>query len=119
MNTKLLISVMAATAAFAVNVQAADVVTSGDVNTIGKWYGRAGGLTDGDRVSGLTASNSKVGIAYDADVAARTNMQRDQATHSQIGVNYDADVEARTHMRPEGVAAGHAKAACIEGAKSN
>jgi hypothetical protein len=121
MNTKLLISIMAAAAAFAVNVQAADGVTSGDLNTIDKWYGRAGGLTDGDRaVTGLSTSGAKVGISYDADVAARTNMQRGQAaTNSQVGVTYDADVAARTNMPRGQDAAGQPKAAGIEGTKSN
>ena len=119
MNAKLLISTVAAAAAFAVNVHAADVVNSGDVNTINKWYGRAGGLTDADRVTGLTAGTSQVGVAYDADVAARTNMSRAQATHNQVGVTYDADVAARTNMQRTGGDAGQAKAAGIEGAKSN
>jgi hypothetical protein len=120
MNTKLLISAVAAAAALAVNVYAADVVSSGDLNTVDKWYGRAGGLTDADRVTGLAAGASKVGVAYDADVAARTNMSRAQASHNQIGVTYDADVAARTNMqRAGGGDAGQAKAAGIEGAKSN
>ena len=119
MNAKLLISALAATAAFAVNVHAADVVSSGDLNTIDKWYGRAGGLIDADRVSGLAAGTSRVGVAYDADVAARTNMSRAQATHNQVGVTYDADVAARTNMQRGTGDAGQAKAAGIEGAKSN
>ena len=60
MNTKLLISATVAAAAFAVNVHAAGGGTSGDLNTIDKWYGRAGGLTA-------------------ADVAARTNMPPGQS----------------------------------------
>jgi hypothetical protein len=119
MNTKLLISAIAAAAAFAVNSHAADVVTSGDLSTIDKWYGRAGGLTDTDRVSALKAGSTQVGISYDADVAARTNMAREQATHNQVGVTYDADVAARTNMRRAGDAAGQPQAAGIEGAKSN
>ena len=119
MNAKLLISVIAAAAAFAVNAHAADVVTSGDLSTVDKWYGRAGGLTDADRVSALKAGTTKVGISYDADVAARTNMARGQATHNQVGVTYDADVAARTNMPRTGDAAGQAQAAGTEGAKSN
>ena len=119
MNTKLLISVMAAATAFAVNVHAAEVVTSGNLNTIDKWYGRAGGLTDADRVTGLATGSSRVGISYDADVAARTNMPRSEATGGQVGVAYDADVAARTNMQRGGGDAGQAKAAGIEGAKSN
>ena len=119
MNSKLLISAIAAAAAFAVNVHAADVVTSGDLGTIDKWYGRAGGLTDADRVSALKAGTTKLGVAYDADVAARTNMSRAQAAHNQVGVTYDADVAARTNMQRGSGDAGQAKAAGIEGAKSN
>ena len=119
MKTKLLIPAMALAAAFAVNLQAAEVVTSGDVNAIGKWYGRAGGLTDADRVTGLTTSTNKVGVAYDADVAARTNMQRAEATHNQVGVTYDADVAARTNMPRGQDTTGQSKAAGIEGAKQN
>jgi hypothetical protein len=119
MNTKLIISAIAVAAAFAVNAHAADVVNSGDLNSVDKWYGRAGGLTDADRVTGTAVGANKVGVAYDADVAARTNMQRNQATHNQVGVTYDADVAARTNMQRGGDTAGQAKAAGIEGSKSN
>ncbi len=119
MNTKLLISAIAAAAAFAVNAHAANVVTSGDLSAIDKWYGRAGGLTDADRVSGLKAGSTQVGVSYDADVAARTNMSRAQATHNQVGVTYDADVAARTNMQRGSGDAGQAQAAGTEGAKSN
>jgi hypothetical protein len=119
MKTKLLISAIAAAAAFAVNVHAADVVTSGDLSAIDKWYGRAGGLTDADRISGLKAGTTKLGVSYDADVAARTNMSRAQATHSEVGVSYDADVAARTNMQRGSAPADKATAAGIEGAKSN
>lgn len=118
MNSKLLISAMAAAAAFAVNVHAAEVVTSGNLNTVDKWYGRAGGLTDTDRVvTGLSASGTKVGISYDADVAARTNMKRGEAANGQVGVTYDADVAARTNMQRGQDT--QPKAAGIEGAKQN
>ena len=119
MNSKLLISAIAAAAAFAVSAHAEDVVTSGDLSTIDKWYGRAGGLTDSDRITALRAGPTKVGISYDADVAARTNMARGQATHNQVGVTYDADVATRTNMQRGGDAAAQPKAAGIEGAKSN
>jgi len=118
MNTKLLISVIAAAAAFAVNVNAAEVVTSGNLNSVDKWYGRAGGLTDGDRVTGLATGNSRIGVSYDADVAARTNMPRSEATGGQVGVTYDADVAARTNMQ-RGQDVSQPKAAGIEGTKSN
>jgi hypothetical protein len=119
MNTKLVVSAIAMAAAFAVNVHAADLVTSGDLGTIDKWYGRAGGLTDADRVGGLKAGSTKIGVSYDADVAARTNMPRAQANHNEVGVTYDADVAARTNMQRGGDVAGQAKAAGIEGTKSN
>jgi len=119
MNTKLIISAVAAAAAFALSAHAADVVTSGDLKSIDKWYGRAGGLTDADRVTGVSAGATKVGVSYDADVAARTSMPRGQATHNQVGVSYDADVAARTNMPRGADAAGQAKAAGIEGSKSN
>jgi hypothetical protein len=119
MNSKLLISAIAAAAAFAVSAHAAEVVTSGDLSSVDKWYGRAGGLTDIDRVSALKAGATKVGISYDADVAARTNMPRGEATHNEVGVSYDADVAARTNLPRGADAAGQAKAAGIEGAKSN
>ena len=119
MNTKLMISAVAAAAAFAVSAHAADVVTSGDLSGIDKWYGRAGGLTDAERVTGVTAGATNVGVGYDADVAARTNMPRGQAAQSQVGVSYDADVAARTNMPRGADATGQAKAAGIEGSKSN
>jgi len=119
MNTKLIISAIAVAAAFAVEAHAGDVVNSAGVGSIEKWYGRAGGLTAADRVTGLTAGSNRVSVSYDADVAARTNMQRQQATHNQVGVTYDADVAARTNMPRGGDTAGQAKAAGIEGAKSN
>jgi hypothetical protein len=119
MNTKLIISAIAVAAAFAVEAHAGDVVNSGGVGSIDKWYGRAGGLTDADRVTGLTAGSNRLGVSYDADVAARTNMQRQQATHNQVGVTYDTDVAARTNMPRGGDTAGQAKAARIEGSKNN
>jgi hypothetical protein len=118
-NTKLFVSARAVAAAFAVNVHAAGVVTSSDPNTIDKWYGRAGGLTDAERITGVTVGTSRVGVAYDADVAARTNMQRGQAANGKVGVSYDADVAARTNMPRGGDAAGPSTAAIVIGTKSN
>jgi opacity protein-like surface antigen len=118
MNAKQLISALAVAAALSVNAYAADVVTTGDTSTIGQWYGRAGGLAGSDRVSGLATSNTKIGVSYDADVAARTNMPRAQATGHDVGVSYDADVATRTNM-PRNSTTNPAKAAGIEGAKSN
>jgi hypothetical protein len=119
MNTKLLISAIAAAAALSVNAYAADLVTSTDTDTIAKSYGRAGGLVGADRVSGLQAGTAQVGVAYDADVAARTNMPRAQGGSQTVGVAYDADVAARTNM-PRGAAiqTPH-KAAGVEGQKAN
>jgi len=118
-NTKLFVSAMAVAAAFALNVHAADEIHSGDLNSMNKWYGNAGGLTDSDRVTGLKVGTSKVGVAYDADVAARTNMPRSEVSKSNAGVSYDADVAARTNMPRAQNAAGQPKAAVIEGTKSN
>ena len=134
MNTKLLISATVAAAAFAVNVHAAGGVTSGDLNTIDKWYGRAGGLSDADRITGLSIAKRRIGVAYDADVAARTNMPRHQAPTSEVqAIGYGtidmwygraggltaADVAARTNMPPGQSAPGPSEAAGIEGAKTN
>ena len=56
-----------------------DTLRTGDADTMGQWYGRAGGLTDTDRVTvfGKPATgNQQVGITYDKDVAERTNLPR-------------------------------------------
>ena len=48
-----------------------DALRTGDVDTMGQWYGRAGGLTDSDRVTVLgkpAIGNQQVGITYDKDV---------------------------------------------------
>ena len=118
-NTKLFVSAMAVAAAFALNVHAADEIHSGDLSSMSKWYGNAGGLTDADRATGLTVGASKVGVAYDADVAARTNMQRSEVSKRNVGVSYDADVAARTNMPRGQDTTGQSKAAGIEGAKQN
>jgi hypothetical protein len=118
MRTKLLLSAIAAATAIAANAYAADTVTSGDLSTVDKWYGNAGGLQGTDRVMYLNSSRTKVGIAYDKDVAERTNMQRGEATHNEIGVSYDADVATRTNMQRATTPADKATAG-IEGSKSN
>jgi len=115
MNAKLLISAVALAAGFSVNVNAANVVTSGDVDAMSHWYGQAGGLVGSDRVSGLHTGTTKVGVAYDSDVAARTNLPRAQAGSADVGVSYDADVAARTNM-PRGESAPAAK---VTGTQSN
>jgi len=119
MNTKLLISVAAVVAALSVNAVAADLVTSGDTNTISQWYGRAGGLVGSDRVSALAAGSNKVGVAYDGDVAARTNMPRAQAGNGNVTVTYDADVAARTNMPRGNLDFQPRKAAGISAPKAN
>src|SRR5262249_10134951 len=115
MNTKLLISIFAAAAALSINAYAADQVTSSDANSIVNGYVRAGGLIGVDRVSGLKAGGAQVGVAYDADVAARTNMPRAQGAAQTVGVSYDADVAARTNMPRGGDAQVPHKAAGVEG----
>ena len=119
MNTKLLISVIAAAAALSLNAYAADTVTTSDANAIANGFGRAGGLIGVDRVSGLKAGGAQVGVAYDADVATRTNMPRAQGAAGTVGVTYDADVAARTNMPRGGDAQYPSKAAGVEGAKAN
>ena len=89
-----------------------DALRTGDVDTIGQWYGRAGGLTDSDRVSVLgkpATGNQQIGITYDKDVAQRTNMQRESASSKEIGITYDKDVAERTNLprseKPQATAA--------------
>jgi len=98
MRTKLVISAAALAAAFATELYAADVVTTGDLNSISQWYGRAGGLAGSDRVNGFPTGGAKVGISYDAEVAARTNMQRRDDNGGQVGITYDVEVAKRTNM---------------------
>jgi len=95
-----------ATAAFcALSIGAAfaggDTLRTGDMDTVGQWYGRAGGLTDSDRITALSkpgTGNQQVGIAYDKDIAERTNMPRESASSKDIGIAYDKDVVDRTNM---------------------
>ena len=119
MNSKLLISVIAAAAALSMNAYAADQVTTSDANSIANGFGRAGGLIGVERVSGLRAGGAQVGVAYDADVATRTNMPRAQATAKPVGVTYDVDVAARTNMPRGGDAQYPNRAAGVEGTKAN
>jgi len=95
-------AVAAAIGALSIGAAVADeTLRSGDVNTMGQWYGRAGGLTDSDRVTALakaTTGSAQVGIAYDKDVAQRTNMPRESASSKDIGIAYDKDVAERTNM---------------------
>ena len=80
---------------------AGEVLRTGDVTTMGQWYGRAGGLVGSDRVEGITkatAGGERVGITYDKDVAARTNMPRQDAENGNVTITYDKDVAERTNM---------------------
>ena len=85
---------------------------------MGQWYGRAGGLAGSDRVGGLHTGSAKVGVTYDPDIAARTNMQRSQAEPASVGVTYDADIAARTNMPRSGKAPA-AQEAGISGSNNN
>jgi hypothetical protein len=78
-----------------------DTLHSGDISTMGKWYGRAGGLVGADRIEFLGNSReheSRLGVAYDKDVAQRTNMPPRDTSADQVGISYDKDVAARTNM---------------------
>jgi hypothetical protein len=120
LRTKLITSAVAAAAALSMNVaSAADTgtVTSSDLHDIDKWFGRAGGTVGSDRVSALKAGSKSIGVSWDQDVAARTNMSRERADSATVGVSYDQEVAARTNMRRG--ATGPVKAAGVEGAKAN
>jgi hypothetical protein len=80
---------------------AADVVKSGDVTSMAHWYGRAGGLVGSDRVMELAtyaALGPPTSVAYDHEVAERTNLPRDQASEGQITAVPDEDIAQRTNM---------------------
>lgn len=100
---KLKLAVAAAICAMSIGSAFAggDILRSGDVNQMQHWYGNAGGLQGSDRVTFLgkpTTANQQVGVAYDKDVAERTNMQRGSATSKDIGITYDKDVAERTNL---------------------
>ena len=101
MNAKFLLSAIAVAATLGGSAYGADIVTSGDLKSVDKWYGRAGGLAGSDRVGALNVGESTVGVTFDQEVAARTNMSRDSRT-SQVGVTWDRDVAARTNMPRDG-----------------
>jgi len=119
-RNKLIASALAATAVLSMNAFAAEgsTVGSSDLQNIDKWYGRAGGLTGSDRVSGLTAPAKPLGVSWDQDVASRTNMSVNRDNNGTIGVTYDTDVAARTNMG-RGTPEPAVKAAGVEGAKAN
>jgi hypothetical protein len=97
-RTTLAVSALALAAGFSNLALAQDVRTT-DPQTFEHWYGRAGGLTGSERIAGLAAGNRPLGITYDQDVAARTNMSTDRATGGGVGVVYDEDVATRTNMQ--------------------
>lgn len=77
-----------------------DTVRTSDPESFGHSYGRAGGLVGADRITALgKAAIKDVGIAYDKDVAQRTNMPRGDAGHGTLGIAYDKDVVERTNMQ--------------------
>ena len=78
-----------------------DTLHTGDSSTMGKWYGRAGGLVGADRIESRanpSARGPQIGITYDKDVAQRTNMQPRDTSAAEVGISYDKDVAARTNM---------------------
>lgn len=79
----------------------ADTVLGSDVSQMYMWQGRAGGLVHSDRVSNLRVrgAGENVSIAYDKDVAQRTNMQRGELEARNIAVTFDKEVARRTNMR--------------------
>ena len=82
-------------------IAAGPMLKSGDISHVGQWYGRAGGLVGPDRVAHSqldTGSSTQVGVAYDKDVAARTNMQSDREAGAPVAITYDKDVAERTNM---------------------
>jgi hypothetical protein len=108
LRSTLSVSILAAAAALSVGVASAEstAVKSNDVGTINKSYGRAGGLVGSDRVKDLrvhTSSHAPLGVSWDAEVAARTNMPADRAAGAGVGVSYDHAVAERTNM-PRGTA---------------
>ena len=96
-RTMLAFTAVAVASALA-NVAVAGDVTSADPAAVPHFYGRAGGLTGSDRVAGLRTGQQAVGISYDQELAARTNMSTDRATGKSVGVTYDQDVASRTNM---------------------
>lgn len=101
LRTSINASILAIAAALSLNAASAadsSTVTSSSQRQIDKSYGRAGGLIGSDRVSGLSAGGNPIGISYDHDIAARTNMSTDRPIGATVGVSYDEAVAARTNM---------------------
>ena len=101
-RNKLLASAVVAVAALGATTVFADssLLKAGDLSTAAHWYGRAGGLVGAERVAALRTNelNPGIGVTYDRDVAARTNMSVDRTTGQTVTVTYDRDVAERTHM---------------------
>ena len=100
-RNKVLASVVAVAALSAGAVFAdSSVLKAGSVGNATQWYGRAGGPVGAARIAALQTndSNPGIGVAYDKDVAARTNMSTDRAPVQNVGVTYDEEVAARTNM---------------------
>ena len=102
-NLKVQVAVAAVLGALSAGsaVAGSDILKSGNVEQMSQWYGNAGGLQGTDRVMvlGKSASESKeVGIAYDKDVAERTNMPRHDVPSTTAGIAYDKDVVERTNL---------------------
>ena len=121
LRSKLSVSIVAASAALWVGVAFAqsDAVKSNDTGTIGKSYGRAGGLVGSDRVQGLGthgSASAPLGVSWDAEVAARTNMPTDRTRGAGVGVTYDQAVAERTNM-PRGTSP--VQAAGVAGQEAN
>jgi hypothetical protein len=77
-----------------------DTLRSGNVQTMDKWYGRAGGLVGSDRVMAIGAmQGERVGVVYDADVAKRNNLAPRDA-NADIAITYDKDVATRNNLPP-------------------
>jgi hypothetical protein len=78
-----------------------DMLTVADPETMGKWYGRAGGLVGSDLVMAPAKPikpGTRVRITYDREVAERTNMHRQEAATGGVTITYDKAVAARTNM---------------------
>jgi hypothetical protein len=78
-----------------------DMLTVADPETMGKWYGRAGGLVGSDLVMAPATPikpRARVRITFDKEVAERTNMQREEAAAGGVAITYDKAVAERTNM---------------------
>jgi len=82
---------------------AADNARCSDPSQMNLWQGRAGGLIHSDRIVHLRLPNAgtEVAVAYDKDVAQRTNMLRGEVEASNLAVTYDKDIAKRTNMPRE------------------